>query len=357
MRAWLTRRLATQLRREGQGERPDWRERSYRVLALRHDRIAEMILSTGVLRVIGETFPNLRLDVLASPLNAPVLRAEQYVREIVVFDPTARLRLPGALVALRRLRYDAILDLQSAPRSATTTLLMLASGAPYRFGVAAPGDAFAYTTAVPPRETQEHYVDRLAAILAVFGLQPAGLDVAPRIHLTAAERERGEQAWRGATEHRPAPGIRLLVNVSSSPFVDAWPDGRFVSLIRAARERTRTETIVIAARRERARAAVIAAESGARFIENDGIREAMAIAARAHLAFTPESSVGHACVALGVPAVVLHPRGRARTHGPYRSSGRAVESLTGPVADVSADDATHALTRLLAERDAATDAR
>jgi ADP-heptose:LPS heptosyltransferase len=44
------------------------------VLFLRHDRIGDMIVSTGALRAIAAAHPNLALDVLASPGNAPVLR-------------------------------------------------------------------------------------------------------------------------------------------------------------------------------------------------------------------------------------------------------------------------------------------
>ena len=43
-----------------------------------------MILSTGILRVIGDTFPTIQLDVLASHSNASVLRNESYVHLIDV---------------------------------------------------------------------------------------------------------------------------------------------------------------------------------------------------------------------------------------------------------------------------------
>lgn len=42
--------VAALLPKGARGERPDWRDRNYRVLFLRHDRIGDMILSTGILR-------------------------------------------------------------------------------------------------------------------------------------------------------------------------------------------------------------------------------------------------------------------------------------------------------------------
>src|SRR5689334_24367825 len=79
------------------GERPDWRARPYRVLFLRHDRIGDMILSTGILHAIAESNPTIELDVLASPINAPVLKNEPYVHDVVIFDRKAPLGFPAAV--------------------------------------------------------------------------------------------------------------------------------------------------------------------------------------------------------------------------------------------------------------------
>ena len=72
----LTRRvtngaIALLMGRSQRGTRPDWRDRTYRVLFLRHDRIGDMICSTGILRAIAQSHPTIRLDVLASKTNAP----------------------------------------------------------------------------------------------------------------------------------------------------------------------------------------------------------------------------------------------------------------------------------------------
>ena len=66
--------------------RPDWEARSWRVLFLRHDRIGDMIVSTAAIQAIAAAHPNLVLDVLASPANAPVLSGFPGVRKVVVFD-------------------------------------------------------------------------------------------------------------------------------------------------------------------------------------------------------------------------------------------------------------------------------
>src|SRR5688500_4856316 len=74
---WI-RVLTRLMRRAPAPERPDWGARPYRVLFLRHDRIGDMILSTGLLEAIAQSHPTIKLDVLASPSNAPVLRADPH---------------------------------------------------------------------------------------------------------------------------------------------------------------------------------------------------------------------------------------------------------------------------------------
>lgn len=330
------------------GERPDWRERSYRVLFLRHDRIGDMILSTGVLRAIAESHPSIQLDVLASKINAAVLRDEPYVHEVIAFDKMAILEFPSVFRGLRRRRYDAVIDCMVTAPSLTTLLLMLASGARYRIGVAGQGNDFAYTLPVPPRQSADHIVDKLGTLVTAFGLQPSSVDLRPRVRLSAEEKERGERVWAGETDHG-SRGPRLLVNVSAGRAHHYWPDDRFVSVIRAARlAEPGADVVVVSSPSDRGRAGAIAAASGARLVADEGIRDIMAIVSRADVVFTPDTSISHACSAFGKPAVVLHPRGFASIWGPYETEGRAIESLTDAVADITAEEAARALLKRLA---------
>lgn len=344
VRRLMTRLIAGTTGESVRGERPDWRERPYRILFLRHDRIGDMILSTGILRAIAESHSTVKLDVLASTANAAVVRHEPYLNEVIAFDKKAVLGYPRMFRELRRRRYDAVIDCMVTAPSLTTLLLMRASGARYRIGVAERGNGFAYTLAVPPRQSADHLVDKLGALVTAFGLQPSSLDLRPRVRLTAEERECGERVWRGETDHEPSKRPRLLVNVSAGRSHHYWPDECFVAVVRAARERVpNVDIVVISSLSERGRAAAIAAEGGTRLVADAGIRDAMAIVSRADVVFTPATSISHACSAFDKPAVVLHPRGGAAIWGPYETDGRAIESQTDAVKDITADEAARAL--------------
>ena len=331
------------------GERPDWRERRYRVLFLRHDKIGDMIVSTGILRAIARAYPNIELDVLASKSNAAVIRNEPHLHEVIAFDRKSARGFPTAFRELRRRRYDAVIDCMVTAPSLTTLVLMLASGARYRIGVAKRGNDFAYTLPVPPREMAVHIIDQLGALLTAFGLQPTAVDLRPRVTLTAAEIERGERAWASETAHSTQASPRLLVNSSAGRAHHHWPDANFVAVSRAVVQAApRTNVVIVSSPSDRDRARRIAAESGARLYEDQGIRDAMALVSRADLVFTPDTSIAHACSAFDKPAVVLNVRGFSGLWGPYETDGRVLESPTGFVADIKADEAARVLVTCLA---------
>lgn len=337
-----TRLIAASLRSDARGERPDWRSRDHRVLFLRHDRIGDMILSTGILRAIAASAETIRLDVLASPLNAPVLRAESYVHEVLVFDRYRPLSYPGAAAQLRARRYDAVIDCMITAPSTTTLLLMLASGARHRIGVRH-GNDFAYTLALPPRDDAVHIVDKLGALLPAFGIEPDAADLRPRITLTAAERDAGARAWgdSGATAADGPRRVRLLVNVSAGVAIRRWPDERFVRVVQLVRERVPGSVNVafIGSPAERERSERIARASLARVIDTPTLRDAFGVVATSDVVFTPDTSIVHAASAFGIPAAVLFPRGKPALWGQYGVDGWGIESPTTDIEPIAADDA------------------
>jgi ADP-heptose:LPS heptosyltransferase len=333
------------------GERPDWRSRPHRVLFLRHDRIGDMILSTGLLRAIATSHPNITLDVLASPANAPVLRAEPHVASVVVFERGKLWKYPAFARQLRRARYDAVIDCMVTAPSLTTLLLMLASGARHRIGVEGRGNDFAVTLSVAPLPSATHLVEHLAALAAAFDVDPYTTDWRPTITLTDVERGAAERLWRSAGG-RPA-GPRLLVNVSAGKTFRHWPDDRFVAVLRHARALVpHINILVIGSPAEWERATRIAQAAGAKAERTPGIRNALALVATADLIFTPDTSIGHAASAFRKPAVVMHIRGTLPRWGLFGTRGHSLSSPDKTLASLPLEPVLAALDDLLRTADA-----
>ncbi len=303
-----------------------------RVLYLRYDRIGDMILSTGLLRAIARSHPNVVVDVLASPENAPVLLGNPYVRSVIVADSMYL----AAFHRIRRERYDAILDCQIFSPSTTTLIMMLLSRARHRIGLAGRGIDAAFTIPTPRSATARHYVEHLGSLAAPFGVTDANWR--PEIFLTPAERAEGESRWQA--------GRRLLINISAGKPTCRWPAERFAAILGALRSHADLDVGLIAAPGDAAMAEQL---TDARFLRTRSVREAFALVATADYVLTPDTAITHAASAFGKPAVVMFPRNRAEIWGPYETGGAAVASTEGTLQSLPVEPVLDALTGLLLE--------
>ena len=329
-RRWI--RLLVRLMRRSGGDRPDWAARPYRVLFLRHDRAGDMILSTGVMRAIAQSYPTIAMDVLASPANAAVIAGAAYVHDVIVFDKRATTSYPAALLRLRRGRYDAVIDCMVTAPSVTTLLLILASGATYRVGIAGRGNDAAFNVTVPAEaKPHAHMVDLLAALARAFDVDLATSERRPTLSLDPDEIARAEQNWGVA---RP----RILINVSAGTPARLWPDDNYVAVMRHLRERAGDATFrVIGAPAERSRAEYVAEQGGGEYVATPSIRDAFALVATADFLFTPDTSIAHAASAFQIRCVAMYIRGTAEQWGVYETPGESVEHPDATLRTLSLD--------------------
>jgi ADP-heptose:LPS heptosyltransferase len=316
---WI--RALVRLMRRPAGGRPDWGARPMRVLFLRHDRAGDMILSTGVMRAIARSHPTIALDVLASPANASILRGSDFVREVVVFDKRKLSVYLATARRLRRARYDAVIDCMVTAPSVTTLLLILASGARHRVGIAGRGNDAAFTVTVPATSTPNpHMVDLLGALAPAFGAEMNTGARRPAVALSVAEREWAEEVW-GERD-----GPRVLINVSAGTIARRWPEENYAAVMEHLSARApRIAFRVIAAPAERERGEMVARAGGGAFVETPDIRDAFALVATTDFVFTPDTSIAHAASAFDTPCVALYLRGTSERWGLLGSNSANVE--------------------------------
>ncbi len=306
-----------------------------------------MIVSTGLIRAIATAFPTLRLDVLASTTNASVLAHDRRVGHVYRFDRARPLSWIPLVRALRRARYDAVIDCMVFSPSVTTLLLMLASGARHRIGIGGRRNDAALTIPVSPTPGAMHHIDHLAALGQPFGLDAKTTEWRPEIVLTQEERSRADDRWRSLGAG--GAGRRLLVNISAGKGFRRWPDERYVAAIRRVRERSPDAVIVvIGSPDDRERRERIARESGVATATTATLRDALALVATCDLVFTPDTSIGHAASAFEKPAVIMFIARMAPLWGPYGVRGWAVSSDDRTLATLPLEPVLAALDELVA---------
>ena len=300
---------------------PEWGARSHRVLYLRYDRIGDMIMATPLIRAIARSHPTIALDVLASPTNGVVLAGNPHVRRVLVFDRKRVASFLRTVRALRRERYDAVIDGMVLQPSVTMLMLMLATGARYRIGIGGRANDFIYTLPVPAAGPDAHQIVQSAMTAAPFGVDMQRTSWRPELFLDAQEQSRAEDAWRVRGDHRP----RVLVNIAAGETRRRWPTERVVAAIRAVRSVAPPSVVlVMAPPSEVEEAERIARDAGARAIV-PGLRDAFALVATADVVFTPDTSIAHAASAFAKPSVVMMIGGSG-IFEPFETPGRFVYS-------------------------------
>ncbi|MDB6088814.1 MAG: hypothetical protein JWN85_1598 [Gammaproteobacteria bacterium] len=379
--------LGTLMRPRGSREPPNWSAGPHRVLYLRYDRIGDMVLATGIIKAIVSAQPTVKVDVLASAANAAVLRGNPYVHAVVTVDKKRPWSYLTALLRIRRTRYDAVVDAMVLTPSLTSTLLMWASSARHRIGIAERGNDSALTIRVNRVPDAVHWIDRSAALLAAFGVDPhrssaevrgtlvmSGTHPAgrsskqatgwgiwrPELFLTASELRQGEAYWHSADGLAPYPRgarCRLVVNVSASSRERYWPQEHFITtLIRIRMCFPDVSILVIGTPDDAARMAQIAGSGGALAAYTPHYRQMMAIVARSDVVFTADTSVTHVASAFWKPSVVMFVGEGGACWGPYGTAGQVISTDAPSLESTDVDPVIRALESLLAaERFAITD--
>lgn len=344
---WI-RALSTLMRRPTTAT-PDWSSRPHRLLFLRHDRIGDMIVSTAAMRAIAESHPGLELDVLASPANAPVLEGASYVRKVIVFDRRDARSYVAAARRLRAERYDAVIDCMVTAPSVTTLLLMLASDAPYRVGIAGRENDDAINVAVPSPDGDQLMAIRLGALTAAFGIDPAARDWRPELVVSPVRREAAAGRWRAASVH--PGGQRVLINVSAGAASRQWQSEKYAAAIAHIRMRLPDAVVLVTgAPDERDRIEGVAAKSGATAAITPSLNEAFALVATADFVLTPETSIVHAASAFRRPAVALYRYRESLRWGLHPEFGENVENAERTLLTLEVPPVLAAIDRVLARR-------
>jgi lipopolysaccharide heptosyltransferase II len=208
------------------------------ILLIRLRLIGDVVFTTPVIRALARRFPEARLTYLVEKEAEPVVRGNPHLDEVIVVPRTrglARVLSDVRLaLALRRRRFDLVIDLHSGPRSGWLTL---ATGAPQRVGYEVQGRSWIYTRAVArPRELRPRHsvVNQWDLLEAVEGWpgdapDPArdAVEMAPD---PAAERRVGERLAAAGVQPRHE---LIVVHVSAGNPFRRWPEPAFTELVTA----------------------------------------------------------------------------------------------------------------------------
>jgi ADP-heptose:LPS heptosyltransferase len=308
-----------------------------RMLVIRLERIGDVLVGVPVLRALRTWYPDARIELLVSRPNRAVAGAVgRFVDHVWIYEKTVRSAV-GLLRALRRARYDVIVDLVDHP--STNAQLTIRWCRPRAAVGLLHAECGLYTHAAPTLDPAVvHPVERFAQLLLPFGIDPATEPLDLEYPLARADVSRAR-----ATLGESVLPYRLGVNLSGRQRERHWGAQNYIVLIRdLAVRHPQFEIWVCGAPQDAGEVARIAAEAGARAVPaQPSLNEFAAILRQFDLLVTPDTVAVHIAAAFKLPSVVLyHAEPGVAPWIPYHTPHRAVVGATGipsiPVSTVAA---------------------
>ncbi|MBI1814880.1 MAG: glycosyltransferase family 9 protein [Deltaproteobacteria bacterium] len=283
---------------------------SARILVIRLRRFGDVLLLTPTLRAIRQAYPAARLDVLTLAGFDQVLINNPHIDRVLVLEH-GMVSWLRAIATCRAARYDAVLDLQSSPRSA---LLVLTSGVRVRVGweKLRPRDRI-YNRLVPGWNDPIYVARKFPRVAAVIGV-PAPADVRLALAVSEADRERAAALFTqaGIRSDRPIVAISAAAKVRDKQ----WLPKRYAAVADCLVRAHGAQLVLTAAADEVEQVRAVVARMQERPALWDygatTIQELAAMYERCHVWIGNDGGAKHIATAAGCPTVVIIRTGAER---------------------------------------------
>jgi heptosyltransferase II len=261
--------------------------------------IGDFVRCHSVVRLLRERFPGRPIDMLSTPLCAPLADYMPGLRRAVVSNlPRNRIALAQQAKLARRLKPEGYGTALIMPRTWKSTLAPFLAGIPERTGFFGEARFMLLNDLRFGERKLPRMVDRCAALaLPAQAKYPPEWPV-PQLQVSAAEAA----AWRSSRaldgERRP---IVALAPGAVGPS-KRWPSAAYTVLVRQLLAED-CAVWVLGGPDEKPLAAEIIADTAARDLTGHDLRNAILALASASLAISNDSGLLHVAAALGTPTI------------------------------------------------------
>lgn len=295
-----------------------------RFLIVRLGALGDIVHAVPVAAALRRAFPDARIDWVVSAKHEEILRLVAGLTSRIVVRPSSARRtssglsLPSAMRAIRKTRYDVVLDLQGLLKSA---VIARGSGAPRVIGfvpryLREPLAGLFYSEQYDPGgaglhapDERRHVVTINLGMLGLLGLAPG----APAFPFDVPDSPTA-QALRQTTG-----GRYVLLNPGAAWPNKRWPPDRLASLARRIHERHALRSVVLWGPGEREMAdAVVSQAGGAALLSPETrIADLFGLARGAEVLVSGDTGPTHIAAAVGVPIVGIYGPTRPERNGPW----------------------------------------
>ncbi len=290
-----------------------------RILVIKLRAVGDVVLSTLVLPNLRRAYPSSSIDFLTEVPSVDVLRNHPDVDRTVVYDRRT-MSSTGLIRAIRRGRYDLIIDLFGNPRTALVTRL---SGARFRVGYNFRGRSYAYNIVVTPRGGEVHNTQFNLDALEHIGVPIA--DRTLRFYYSADDARYVERALAGSGLQQ---GLLVGVNAGGGWYTKRWHLRDFAALADRIHERFGWSIVLPWGPGQEGDVETIARHTRtAPWIPPaTTLPQLAALLARCAYVVSNDSGPMHIAAAVGTPVLGIFGPTRPELQGPYGEANRTVRN-------------------------------
>ncbi len=294
--------------------------RGGRVLVIRLSALGDVLFALETIAALHRERPDVRIDFLVEDRFASLLQDHPHLDRVLVYPRKRKLAIPGSLWALRRTRYDVVLDLHGILKSA---LHVACARAALKVGASAPAS----------REGAERVCHRIVPVpsplphRAEIGhllLRSLGLSGEPAAPVLAAIEPPAD-----LLASLPRPLVLLHPGTSAFAAFKRWPAERFGDLAQRLAARGFGVAASFGPGEQELIAPILAAAPSARPIDGRqlGLRGLAGVLRHCDVAVAADTGPLHIAAAAGARCVALFGPKEVARYGPRAHGGLAHEVL------------------------------
>jgi heptosyltransferase-3 len=291
-----------------------------RILVIKLKQPGDVLVSTPVIRALKEAWPGAEVTYVVPRGTEDMVRGHPLLHNLLVADRRGSWRETlGLLAALRRARFDLVLELSGGDRGAWYTLL---TGARERLGFERPGlprwqRLGVFTRLLPRPPIYSHMVEQNLAAVRALGVEP----VNPRLEFFWDEEVAG-RVRRFLEELDLSPKQFVVLHPGAGWRFKCWTPEGYARIVEYFQGDLGLPVVLTASRapheQELLRELLAACRETPRSLAGRlTLKDLGALIAQARWFFGADSAPMHLAAAVGTPAVALFGPSGAYNWGPW----------------------------------------
>ncbi len=318
-----------------------------KILFIRQDRIGDVLISTPLFEILKNRYPGAVLDVILSANNYFVLENDPLIRKRWMYKKNI-VSLFFLLGALRKEKYDFVIDLMDNP-STTSTILCLLTNAKWNIGIKK-DNQFAYDIVVPMLSRSEtHIMDRISQLLIPFNIDPNKEKINVR-YFTSVESDNIADTFLKQNMLFSHPIIG--VNISAGNKTRFWGVGNFKAFLNhLSIEYPGYKLLLLYQPSDRHQAEIIAGSNSSIVLSpvTSSFDQFAAFIKRLSFLITPDTAAVHLASAFRVATVVLYVQSdkTLRIWEPYGTDYECIVTNIDDLSMINAVQVQNAFRRLI----------